>query len=255
MVNNLNLSDGSYYVYAYYDPTRENKIFYVGKGKGRRCFQHLTDKPEYCANKRLNGRIRHLLSIGVKPTIKLLASGLTEEQAYNVEEINISKYGRKGLDVDGILLNILKTGRPPTLKGSDHPNYGKPMSDHTKNKLSESLKEVYRRDITKHGRCGKKHTDETKRLISESKKGHTQSEESRMKRAAARKGYKHSQETKDRIRDSNSYVWEVTDPDNNKEVTNNLKEYCKNHNLTVGNMYSVASGALKHHKGYKIKRV
>ena len=32
-----------YYVYLYSDP-RDDKIFYVGKGKNNRVFQHLKDK-------------------------------------------------------------------------------------------------------------------------------------------------------------------------------------------------------------------
>ena len=43
----------------------------------------------------------------------------------------------------------------------------------------------------------------------------------------------------------------VTDPDGNKEYIYNLKRFCKEKGLHVGNMCWVAKGRLNHYKGWK----
>jgi len=47
------------------------------------------------------------------------------------------------------------------LKGENHPNYGKTRSNETKTKISD----------TKKGISGKNHTEESKKIMSEAKKG------------------------------------------------------------------------------------
>ena len=59
---------------------------------------------------------------------------------------------------------------------------GKNISDETKKKISESKKGV------RHPMHGKHHSDETKRKMSESHKGKTMSEESRRKMSESKKG-------------------------------------------------------------------
>jgi hypothetical protein len=61
-----------YYVYYLKNPIK-NKIFYVGKGTGNRCKQHLTDKKSYCFNKRLNGYIRNLIDTNTPQEIIILS--------------------------------------------------------------------------------------------------------------------------------------------------------------------------------------
>lgn len=49
--------------------------------------------------------------------------------------------------------------------------------------------------------------------------------------------------------------WEIITPDGKVCKVFNLKDFCKKNNLNSGHMYSVASGKLKHHKGFKCKEV
>lgn len=57
-----------YYVYAYYDPADMSFPFYIGKGKGNRCFQHLLDK----SDSRKVSKIREIYDRGQKPVIEIV---------------------------------------------------------------------------------------------------------------------------------------------------------------------------------------
>lgn len=75
--------------YIYKDP-RNNRIFYVGKGKGNRAFSHLN---EVAANPK-NIYIRELLDAGFEPVIEILVHGLeNEEVALRVESSIIDLLG------------------------------------------------------------------------------------------------------------------------------------------------------------------
>ena len=92
-------------------------------------------------------------------------------------------------------------GNPPTFYGKNNPNFGKPMSDEQKKKISNSLKGKF---------CGKNHpnygipmSDEQKKKQSERMKGKNHpnygipmSDEQKKKISEGRKGKKHSDETK-----------------------------------------------------------
>ncbi len=69
-----------YYVYIYIDP-RNNEIFYIGKGKGNRCFSHLRDQSESEKVK----RISEIKQENKEPIIEMLIHGVTEDVALKVE--------------------------------------------------------------------------------------------------------------------------------------------------------------------------
>jgi hypothetical protein len=92
-----------YYVYNIVNPSTRIP-FYVGKGKGGRCYQHLLDKPEYSKNKRLTGHIQNLRKIGIEPEVIKIKENLKEKEAYLMEEEQILNYGRIGFDEDGFSL-------------------------------------------------------------------------------------------------------------------------------------------------------
>ena len=81
-----------HYVYLYIDP-RSGIPFYVGKGKGNRCFSHLKVKTE---SAKVN-IIDELRKLRLKPRIDILKYGLNEEQALLVEATVIDLLGLKTL--------------------------------------------------------------------------------------------------------------------------------------------------------------
>jgi hypothetical protein len=77
-----------WYVYLYTDP-ESGRVFYVGKGKGNRCFAHLRSKGD--ADKaRVISRLRKL---ELSPRIDILRGGLSQSEAFLVESAVIEALG------------------------------------------------------------------------------------------------------------------------------------------------------------------
>lgn len=82
-----------YYVYLYIDP-RDEKPFYVGKGKDNRAFTHLFDTSET----RKVQRIKDIEAAGRRPRIKILRHNLPDAaSAYLVESVAIDLIGLENL--------------------------------------------------------------------------------------------------------------------------------------------------------------
>lgn len=78
-----------YYVYLYVNPA-DRRVFYVGKGKGRRASAHLTD----ASDSRKVAAIRDIRRAGGEPRIEVLAHGLpNEETAFRLEAAVIDLLG------------------------------------------------------------------------------------------------------------------------------------------------------------------
>ena len=82
------LENIGYYVYIYSDPDTKQP-FYIGKGKGNRCFDHLnyTNESEKVA------KIKEILDAGKRPIIEVLVHGIDEETALKVEAAAIDLIG------------------------------------------------------------------------------------------------------------------------------------------------------------------
>jgi len=130
--------------------------------------------------------------------------------------------------------------------GQLNPMFGKSHSEETKKLMSEKKKGLYSGE--NHPLYGKHHTEETKRKISEANlgkegwnKGKTWSEEYKQKMSLSKKGTV-----------AWTKQWIVTFPDGHTEEVDNLAEFCREHKLHRGNMSSVAKGKLKQYKGYTV---
>lgn len=133
-----------YYVYEHWRLDRD-ECFYVGKGKGNRAYQ-MRDR-----NRHHKAIMAKLSREGFAVEVKIVASGLTEQESFNLEIERIAFWRQEGVD----LANI-------TIGGE--------------------------------GASGLKHSDETKRLWSEQRKGRHVPPEGRIKRSETMKGVPKSKE-------------------------------------------------------------
>jgi uncharacterized protein len=78
-----------YYVYVYVDP-RNYEEFYYGKGKGARKNAHLADTSDSAKAKRISEIKRE----GLNPIIRVIARGLTENEALLIEKTLLWKLGK-----------------------------------------------------------------------------------------------------------------------------------------------------------------
>ena len=81
-----------FYVYLYSDPDTQ-EIFYIGKGQGNRCFDHLYDVSENAKVEKIQALERQ----GKQPIIELLRYGLTDNEASLIEAAIIDVVGIKNL--------------------------------------------------------------------------------------------------------------------------------------------------------------
>lgn len=78
-----------YYVYLYVDP-RTDRVFYVGKGRGRRVLSHLSDPTVSDKTETISG----ILAAGRAPRLEILAHGIRdEESAFRIEAAVIDLLG------------------------------------------------------------------------------------------------------------------------------------------------------------------
>lgn len=89
-----------YYVYRLVDP-RSDETFYVGKGKGGRLLQHVTDARSSILESRKLNRIREIERSGGTVLFLVHRHGLTEKEALEVEAALIDAYPRLSNEVEG----------------------------------------------------------------------------------------------------------------------------------------------------------
>ena len=114
-----------YYVYLLLDPRKSYLPFYVGKGKNDRWKKHLTETRQTTHNLHKYNTIIAIQNAGLNITMIKWQENMTEDDAYDLEEKLILRFGRKIFDTDGILTNICISSRPPSQIGSIPWNKGK----------------------------------------------------------------------------------------------------------------------------------
>jgi len=160
----LLLEDRRFYVYVYLDPRKPGKYeygdymfeaepFYVGEGKGRRTYTS-----GYCKNKNTFKckKIRKLKKDEFDPVILKYKEHLTKNEALMFEENIIKVIGRR-IKKLGPLTNIYAGGHSDYILALNDSKTRLKMGMGRKNKIGTFL--------------GKKHSEKTKRKISEANTG------------------------------------------------------------------------------------
>ena len=166
----------NYYVYEHWRLDRD-ECFYVGKGNGGRAFSMKN------RNRHHQAIVSKLSRIGSAFEVRIVASGLSEKEAFSLERERIQFWRESGID----LTNITNGGEGTS--GFHH-------SEETKRKLSEKNKG------TTAFFKGRKHTEKTKLVLSElaKKRGAPQlTKEQQEKASAWHRGRKRSDETRAKI--------------------------------------------------------
>ncbi len=137
--------DKIYYVYFLID-SRDNSIFYIGKGKGARAEDHLRNyRRGYIGNIFKHVKIKEIITSGNEVIIQYFATKLSEQKAFRIEGQQIKKIGTKNLT------NIMGGSRKPTDQERAKHNLSRavPFDEWVKkNNPSERYKEIYW-DLTK----------------------------------------------------------------------------------------------------------
>lgn len=165
-------TSGTYYVYEHWRLDRD-ECFYVGKGRGGRAYS-MKDR-----NRHHQAIVAKLGRIGSAFEVRMVAVGLSEQDAFQLEKERIAFWRSSGAD----LTNLTNGGEG--ISGFRH-------SDETRKKLSEMNKGMPA------AFKGRKHSDETKFVLSEIAKkrgGPKLTKEQQEKAAEWHRGRKRSPET------------------------------------------------------------
>ena len=93
------------YVYCLVDP-RTNKIFYIGKGKDNRVFQHASDAIKETDGSFKLDTIREIIRSNLEVKYYIIRHGLTDDEALLLESTLIDVFTYKCFNLESVLTNI-----------------------------------------------------------------------------------------------------------------------------------------------------
>lgn len=122
-----------FYTYCLIDP-RDCQPFYVGKGKGRRMYDHWKHRnAKCCKNYRLKQKLKQLEQAGVRPVYSVVLENVTDAEALSKEMELVACFGR--LDIGtGILCNLTDGGEAGASGWSQDTRLRKSQLELAKNK-------------------------------------------------------------------------------------------------------------------------
>lgn len=184
-----------FYVYEHWRLDTDT-CFYVGKGSGDRAYRKKN------RNSHWRNIVAKLERTGSAYEVRIVASGLTEEDSFNLEReriafwrdiVDLANITDGGTGVSGYVFTEADREKirqnTPVKRGKDHPMFGRKRPDVVeRNKAQKGLKNPNRaRKGEDNPNFGKPRAEETKRKISLSNRGKVVSEETRAKQSASAK--------------------------------------------------------------------
>jgi group I intron endonuclease len=135
---------------------------------------------------------------------------------------------------------------------------GRKHSDECRNRMSESRKgkkrpESYGKKMSQI-LTGRPKSEEHRRKLSQANKGKIHSEERRKLQSERLKGVKKSSNTS-YLKSNRRNSYQITFPDGTHFITDCLSEFCKEHDLSQSSMSRVHSGIQNEHKGFRCKKL
>jgi Mor family transcriptional regulator len=216
----------NFYLYFHYRLDTD-EVFYIGKGKGRRAY-----------NKEARNLYWKRIVDKVGYKVEIVQDNISEWEALMLEMDMISLYKKMGYNLANFtwggqrgptghkMSAITRKKKSEAVKGEKHPQYGKPRSRETKEKLSKIAKEQFKDPTVR------KKQAEYAKLSG----GHR---------------VPHSEETKLKL--SKPYPCFINSITNEVIPSGtNLKALCEKYGLTNANMYKVINGQMKAHKGWRL---
>lgn len=216
--------------------------FYVGKGKNKRAYEHVSSVNSEPVGHKVN-TIKRAIREDKEILVEFIETEQTESDAFLFEKYYISVYGRRDL------------GQGPLTNLTDGGTGGVNMSPETKRKISEANvgtnNPMFGRTGESNPRFGTIHTDEARLKMSEANTGKTISLDTRNKLSAINLGKVASTETKRKMAESKAKNWVIIYPNGDEETIRNLTAFCRDNKLDPGTMIKVAKGKLTKHKGFR----
>ena len=123
--------DTEYYVYGLKDP-RDDKIFYIGQGKGNRAYKHALFQSGV-NNPHKDRIINKIHALGLEVIVVFLETNLSKSEAILLEQQKILEIGIENLS------NICLDANPPIYSGKQNGFYGKTHTAENKKKMEGCL--------------------------------------------------------------------------------------------------------------------
>jgi hypothetical protein len=214
-----------YYVYELIDP-RDLKVFYVGKGKDKRMYTHVSSVK--CGvvphkNRHLFYKIKQILNEGYNVIYKQIFFTDDNDEAYKREIERIKEIGIENL------CNLI---------------YSSPRSEESYKEFGEKM-------------MGHITTEKTKQKISQSLKGHFMSEETKQKISNTKKGKKRPCSDLQRKRIIEAYTpeggWkDLISPSGERVPVYCILDTAKKYGLNPPSITELYQGKHSHHRGWKV---
>ena len=223
-----------FYTYAHYTP--QGRLFYIGKGQGKRAYAFY-QRGSHWSN---------IVNKYGKPDVQILANWDTESEALNHEILLIDcfrelghKLCNKTIGGEGVsgLIHSEETRKKMSI--SRLGKIGHKLSDESKQKIRDA-------------NIGKKISEEVKKKISLAHKGkqyslgYRHTEESKIKISTASKGNKHGIGNTNRRK----WIWVGKNIKTSEIIRLVGEQELKNGGFQHANIVKCINGKLKSHKGY-----